>query len=262
MARPGWLEIPSMQGKVPAAEWETRVDLAALYRVAAHDGYQDVTLNHFTARVPGFPDRFLIKPTELMFEEVTASGLLCFTLDNKAVYDSPFSKSPASFNIHGSILKARPDVGCTMHLHSNDAAALSALHGGLKFISQYAMRFWGKLSYHSYEGLVHGDEREECLRMVRSLAQNNVMIMHNHGTLVCGRTVGEAFLFNHYLERACQIQVRAMATGARLIEPDEAVCREIAQGWIENRPNPGIAGDRDFAAVKRQMERLDPSYAT
>lgn len=257
----GRLEIPSMKSKVTPAEWQARVELAALYRVAAHDGYQDVTLNHFTARVPDAPDRFLIKPTEMMFEEVTASSLLCITLDNKTVYETPFSKSPASFNIHGSILKARPDVGCTMHLHTDDAAALSALDGGLLFLSQYAMRFWGKVSYHSYEGLVHGDEREECLRMVRSLGRNNVMIMHNHGTLVCGRTVAEAFLFNHYLERACQIQIRAMSTGRKLIEPAPDVCAEIAQGWPENRPNPGEVGERDFAAIKRQMDRLDPTYA-
>ncbi|HEX9809159.1 MAG TPA: class II aldolase/adducin family protein [Alphaproteobacteria bacterium] len=242
------------------AEWEARLDLAALYRVAAHMGFQDVTLNHFTARVPDAPDRFLIKPTELMFEEVTASSLLCYTLDDEPVYDSPFSKSPASFNIHGSVLKARPEVNCVMHLHSDAAAALSALECGLLFISQYAMRFWGKVAYHGYEGLVHGDANAECARMVADLGDRTVMIMHNHGTLVTGRTVGEAFLFNHYLERACRIQMEALAAGRPIIEPVPEVCAEIAGGWIENRPNPGIAGTRDWAAARRQMDRLDPSY--
>src|SRR5690606_18609 len=77
------LEFPSMRGRVSPAEWETRVDLAALYRVAAHMGYQDDTLNHFTARVPDAPTHFLIKPTDLLFEEVTASSLLCYTLDDE-----------------------------------------------------------------------------------------------------------------------------------------------------------------------------------
>ena len=262
----GRLEIPSMKGKVPQAEWGLREDLAALYRAAAHAGWQDITLNHFTARVPpcmdasGAPDRFLIKPTDMMFEEVTASCLLCFTLDDEKVYPSPFDKSPASFNIHGTVLNARPDIGCTMHLHTNAGAALSTLEGGLKFLSQYAMRFWGKVSYHNYEGLVHGDDRAECETMTRNLGKNFVLILLNHGTMVCGRTVGEAFLFCHYLERAAEIQMQAFASGQKLIEPGPEVCAAIAQGWGENRANSQIVGGRDWEAVRRQMDRLDPSY--
>jgi ribulose-5-phosphate 4-epimerase/fuculose-1-phosphate aldolase len=262
MSAAGRLDVPSMRAKVSDGEWQTRVDLAALYRAAAHMGYQDLTLNHLTARVTDAPDRFLIKPTEMMFEEVTASSLLCFSLENKPVHESPFSKSPASFNIHGSVLKARPEVNCVMHLHSDAGAALSALECGLMFISQYAMRFWDKVAYHRYEGLVHGDENAECQQMVGDLGDKTVLIMTTHGTLVTGRTIGEAFLFNHYLERACKIQMDALASGRPVVEPPPEVCAEIARGWIENRPNPGIAGARDWAAARRQMDRLDPSYAT
>lgn len=256
----GQLDIPSMKGRVSEAEWQAREDLAALYRVAAHMGYQDITLNHFTARVPDAPDRFLIKPEQMMFEEVTASSLLCFTLDDEPVYDQPLSKSPASFNIHGAVLNARPEAGCVMHLHTDAGAALSALECGLLFISQYAMRFWGKVAYHEYEGLVHGSENDECARMVRDLGASTVLIMRNHGTLVVGRTIGEAFLLNHYFERACRIQMDALNSGRPIVEPGPEVCAEIAQGWIENRPNPGVAGKRDWAAVRRQMDRLDPGY--
>jgi ribulose-5-phosphate 4-epimerase/fuculose-1-phosphate aldolase len=262
MEASGILEIPSMRDKVGEAEWQTREDLAALYRAAAHMGYQDVTLNHFTARLPDAPDHFLIKPEQMMFEEVTASSLLCFTLDDKPVYDQPLSKSPASFNIHGAILKARPDINCVMHLHSDAGAALSALECGLMFISQYAMRFWGKVAYHTYEGLVHGGDNNECDQLTADLGDKTVLIMHNHGTLVVGRPIGEAFLFNHYLERSCAIQMQALTSGRAIVEPDDEVCAEIARGWIENRPNPGIAGNRDWAAVRRQMDRLDFSYRT
>lgn len=258
--RLGHLEIPSLENKVGNIEWETRLDLAALYRAAANDGYQDITLNHFTARLPDDPNRFLIKPTELMFEEVTASSLLCYTLQDELVYPSPFSKSPASFNIHGTLLKARPDVNCTMHLHSDAGAALSALQCGMLFISQYSMRFWNKIAYHDYEGLVHGDDLAECQRMTRDLGDKTVMIMRNHGTLVTARSVGEAYLFNHYLERACKIQMDALTSGRHIVEPPPEVCAEIARGWIENRPNPGIAGGRDWDAIRRKMDRIDPSY--
>ncbi len=256
----GRLDVPSMKGKVPDVEWAAREDLAALYRAAAHAGWQDITLNHFTLRVPGAPDRFLIKPTEMMFEEVTASSLLCITLKDEKVYPSPFDKSPASFNIHGSILIARPDINCTMHLHTNAGAALSTMASGLEFLSQYAMRFWGKVSYHDYEGLVHGDDRAECETMVKNLGRNFVLIMTNHGTMVCGRSVGEAFLFNHFLERAAEIQMQAHASGRKLTEPAPEVCQAIAQGWAENRPNSQVVGGRDWEAVRRQMDRLDPSY--
>lgn len=256
----GRLEVPSMKGKVPAQEWAAREDLAALYRAAAHAGWQDITLNHFTLRVPGEPNHFLIKPTEMMFEEVTASSLLCITLQDEKVYPSPFDKSAASFNIHGTILKERPDINCTMHLHTNAGAALSTQAGGLKFLSQYAMRFWGKVSYHNYEGLVHGDDRAECETMVKNLGKNFVLIMYNHGTLVCGRSIGEAFLFNHFLERAAEIQMQSLASGQKLIEPEPEVVAAIAQGWAENRPNSQIVGARDWDAIRRQMDRLAPSY--
>lgn len=262
MEASGVLDIPSMKDKVGAVEWQTREDLAALYRVAAHMGYQDLTLNHFTARLPDAPEHFLIKPEQMMFEEVTASSLLCFTLDDQPVYDQPLSKSPASFNIHGAILKARPDINCVMHLHSDAGAALSTLECGLMFISQYAMRFWGKVAYHTYEGLVHGGANNECDRLTGDLGDKTVLIMRNHGTLVVGRSIGEAFLLNHYLERACAIQMQALTSGRAIVEPGDKVCAEIAGGWIENKPNSGIAGNRDWTAVRRQMDRLDPTYRT
>jgi ribulose-5-phosphate 4-epimerase/fuculose-1-phosphate aldolase len=256
------IEIPSMKDKVSDTEWETRLELAALYRIGAHMGYQDVTLNHFTARVPDAPDHFLIKPTELMFEEVTASSLLCYSLEDKKIHDQPLNKSPASFNIHGTVLKARPDINCVMHLHSDHGAAVSAQEKGLRFISQDAMRFWNKISYHNYEGLVHGDGLAECDQLVRDLGENTVLMLNNHGTMVVGHSIGEAFLLNHFLERAMTIQIHALAGGGAIIQPSDDVCEEISKGWIENRPNPGIAGARDWNAIRRQMDRMFPDYRT
>ncbi|MBT7645242.1 MAG: hypothetical protein HN755_10675 [Rhodospirillales bacterium] len=256
------IDIPSMKDAVSDAEWETRLDLAALYRAAAHAGFQDVTLNHLTARVPDAPDPFLIKPTELMFEEVTASSLLCFDLDDRPVYDQALNKSPASFNLHGTLLKARTDVNCIMHLHSDAGAAVSAQKKGFLFISQDAMRFWNKIATHTYEGLVHGEGLEECKQLIDDMGDKTVLMLHNHGTLVVGRTIGEAFLLNHFLERAMTIQIGALAGGGEIIQPSDDVCAKIAEGWIENRPNPGIAGARDWNAIRRQMDRLYPNYRT
>jgi ribulose-5-phosphate 4-epimerase/fuculose-1-phosphate aldolase len=119
-----------------------------------------------------------------------------------------------------------------------------------------------KVGYHTYEGLVHGGDNNECDRLTGDLGDKTVLIMRNHGTLVVGRSIGEAFLLNHYLERASAIQMQALTSGQTIVEPTDEVCAEIAGGWIENRANPGIAGSRDWAAVRRQMDRLDPSYLT
>jgi ribulose-5-phosphate 4-epimerase/fuculose-1-phosphate aldolase len=253
-------DVPSMRDRVSAAEWESRVQLAALYRILAHQGYEDITLNHFAARVADRPDRFLIKPTALLFSEVTASNLCCYDSEFNLVYETEHSSSPAGPRIHGSVLNARPDVMATMHLHSIESAAVSATERGLLFISQASMRFYGKVGYHKYEGLVHDDD--ECPRLVRDLGGNSVCFLENHGTLVAGRSVPECFLLNYFLERACRIQMTAMASGSPLREPPPEDCAQLRLGWVENRGGNEnrLVGDQDFAAMVRVVDAIDPSY--
>jgi ribulose-5-phosphate 4-epimerase/fuculose-1-phosphate aldolase len=253
-------DVPSVRERVSDAEWETRIELAQLYRIMASLGTEELTYNHFAARVKDNPEHFLIKPTALMFSEVTASNLCCYHLDGHLVHETEHTSSPAGYLIHGSILAARPDVGCTMHQHTEATVAVSAVEGGLRFISQESMRFHGKVGYHRYEGLVHEDE--ECPRLVRDLADNKVLFLENHGTLVTGRTVPECFLLFFFLERACRIQMTAMASGAKLKEPPEEMCAEARLGWAENRTgnHNRLVGDRDFQAMVRRIDAMDQSY--
>ncbi|MEE2996208.1 MAG: class II aldolase/adducin family protein [Pseudomonadota bacterium] len=252
--------VPSMHGRVSEVEWDARVQLAGLYRIAACLGLEDLTANHFSARVPDAPNHFLIKPTALLFSEVTASNLCCYDENRKLVYETGHTSSPAGPRIHGSVLNARPDVMATMHLHTTAGAAVSAMDCGLKFISQASMRFAGQVAYHLYEGLVHKDD--EGLRLVADLGDKHVMFLENHGTLITGRSIPECFLLHHYLERACEIQVAAMSSGAALKEPPMAECLKMAQGWSENRPPPHdeLVGDRDFQAMVRKVEAIDPGF--
>jgi len=252
--------VPSMRERVTDAEWVARIQLAALYRIAAYMGLEDLTANHFAARVPDAPNRFLIKPTALLFSEVTASNLCCYDENRELVYETEHTSSPAGPRIHGSVLDARPKVMATIHLHTTAGAAVSAMDCGLKFISQSAMRFAGQVAYHRYEGLVHKDE--EGPRLIADLGNKHVMFLENHGTLITGRSVPECFLLHHYLERACEIQVAAMASGATLKEPPMEECLKMAQGWAENRPPPAdeLVGDRDFQAMVRKVEALDPGF--
>ncbi|MCZ6848862.1 MAG: class II aldolase/adducin family protein [Alphaproteobacteria bacterium] len=253
-------ETPDIRDRVSKTEWKTRVALAQLYRIAAYQGLEDLTYNHFAARVPDAPDHFLIKPTALLFSEVTASNLCCYDLDGNLVYDTEHTSSPGGFLIHASVLDARADVNATIHLHTTPGAAVSALEGGLMFISQASFRFYGNIGYHRYEGLVHRDE--ECPRLVRDLADNKVCFLENHGTLVTGRSIPECYLLHHFLERACQIQIAAMSTGAKLTEPPAEDCEKLRLGWAENRSGNEneIVGDRDWAAMVRAIDRVDTSY--
>ena len=122
------------------------------------------------------------------------------------------------------------------------------------------MRFAGQVAYHRYEGLVHKDE--EGPRLIADLGDKHVMFLENHGTLITGRSIAECFLLHHYLERACEIQVAAMSSGAALKEPPMDECLKMAQGWAENRPPPAdeLVGDRDFQAMVRKVDSIDPGY--
>jgi len=253
-------DVPSMRARVTEAEWDTRVELAALYRIAACVGLEDLTANHFAARVPDAANHFLIKPTALLFSEVTASNLCCYDENRELVYETEHTSSPAGPRIHGSVLDARPDVMATIHLHTTAGAAVSAMDCGLKFISQASMRFAGQVGYHRYEGLVHQDDEEP--RLIADLGDKHVLFLENHGTLITGRSTAECFLLHHYLERACEIQVAAMSSGAALKEPPVEECRQMAQGWAENRPPPGneLVGDRDFQAMVRKVDAIDPGF--
>lgn len=246
----------SSKGKASGAEWRVRVDLAACYRLVAHFRMTDLIYTHISARMPGRAPRFLINPYGLMFDEITASCLVTVTLDGRIVDDpTGLGINPAGFVIHSAIHGARHDVGCVIHTHTAAGLAVAAQKRGLLPLSQHAMRFTDCLAYHDYEGVAL--DLPEQRRLVRDLGRHNVMILRNHGLLACGATVAEAFDRIHYLERACQAQVGAMAGGVPLTIPKPAVARKVAQQFARpGRTAPGNA----WSALLRLVDRLDPSY--
>ena len=239
-----------------AAEQRARIELAACYRLVAHYRMTDLIYTHISARVPGRSPRFLINPYGLMFEEITASNLVTVTLDG-ALVDDPagFGINPAGFVIHSAIHRARHDVGCVIHTHTAAGLAVAAQKHGLLPLTQHAMRFTGRIAYHDYEGVAL--DLPEQRRLVRDLGQRNAMILRNHGLLACGATVAEAFDLIYYLERACQAQVGAMAGGAALSIPKEAVARKVARQFARPRRS---APENAWSALLRLLDRIDPSY--
>jgi ribulose-5-phosphate 4-epimerase/fuculose-1-phosphate aldolase len=242
-------------------EWEERVKLAAAYRLVAHFGWTEQIYGHLTARVPGPESHFLINPYGLNYEEVTASNLVKIDTEGHPV-DGGGTISFAGFIIHSAIhMTGSASSHVVMHTHTRAGMAVAALEDGLLPISMFSTAFYNKISYHDYEGVsLYSDERE---RIVASMGSNKAIILRNHGLLVVGKTVPECFLRLYRLERACQIQVDAMAAGKLHLIPPEIAAR--SQQGLDSfqemqQADGGSEGEVEFAALMRKMDQIDNSY--
>ncbi|WP_321944283.1 class II aldolase/adducin family protein [Paraburkholderia tropica] len=227
-----------MRDHVSDEEWKVRCDLAALYRLVAHYRMTDLIFTHISAKLPGDDETFLINPYGMLFSEIRASDLIRIDIDGNVVdgrFESPYGVNRAGFVIHSAIHRARHDVMCVLHTHTAAGVAVSAQKGGLMPISQHALKFYECLGYHRYEGIALDLEEQD--RLVADLGSHRAMILENHGLLVCGRTLAEAFDHIVYLERACQIQIAACSKGAdHILIPDPDVCRRTAAQFQMDSP--------------------------
>ena len=249
---------------IDPAEWETRVDLAACYRLVDLYGMTDLHLNHISARVPGKEEHFLINPFGMMYEEITASSLIKIDIDGKIIANAnpQYTINLPGYVIHGAIHAARHDVGCVLHTHTNAGMAVSVLKCGLLPMTQTAMR-WGKVAYHDFEGVVV--DRDEEKRLVENLGDCEVMILRNHGLLAVGTTIGQAFNNIYRLERACQTQLLALACNSEIsMPPQDIIAKSNSQLTV--MPSPDASGKRrphgslEWPALTRMLDRRDSSY--
>ena len=207
----------SLQGKVSPEEWQTRVELAALYRLVALYGWDDMIYTHISARVPGPDHHFLINPYGLFFDEITASSLVKIDLEGAILQETAYFVNPAGFTIHSAIHAAREDARFVMHLHSDAGVAVSAQKEGLLPLSQHALIVLPRLAYHTYEGIALNHEERE--RLVADIGDKNLMLLRNHGTL------------------------SAAADGGRLLDGDVLPGARLhsagdgAIGWPRHRPD-------------------------
>ncbi len=248
---------PAPHPPMAPAEWQARVDTAACYRLIAREGMTDMIFTHVTTRVPDSPDHLLINPYGYFFEEVRASNLVKFDLDGRVVEDTPHTINPVGHTFHTWVHRARPDVACVIHTHSEAGLALSALACGLLPITQHAMRFKDRVAYHHYDAV--NPSPAELDALVAALGDKPVMVMHNHGLLACGRTVAEAFHYIHYLESCCRIQLAVMQTGQPLAIPPARIIDKAARYFQQNR---SIPGSREWPALLRLLDREQPDYKT
>ena len=238
---------------ISPAEWQARVDLAAVYRLVAHYGWDDVIYNHSSMRVPGEPRHFLMKKHDLLYTEVTASNLVKVSMDEDL--DERAGVNRPGFTLHGGVLSARDDVNCAVHVHTNTGMAIAGLKGGLRMVSQQAMRFYQRLGYHGYEGITEDFAERE--RINRDLGRNRAMIMHNHGLLTVGKNAREAFVLMKTLIEAADIQLRMQATGGEMLEIPAAICAKTAAQY---ETHDAGRGSHDWGAYLRMLDTIDPGY--
>jgi ribulose-5-phosphate 4-epimerase/fuculose-1-phosphate aldolase len=250
-------ELPTDSGCADArdAERQLRIDLAALYRIVASFGWDDLLATHISVRLPGPHHQFLINPLGLLFDEITASSLLKVDLNGVILEPGAGAVNPAGFVIHSAVHAARADAQCVIHLHTVPGVAVASQRRGLLPLSQTSMLLNGRVAYHDFEGIALSlDERE---RLVRDLGTCNAMFLRNHGTLALGTSTGDAFQTLYFLERACAIQVATLSGNAEYLIPAQAVQDVVRRQTADF----GDVADRLlWPALLRRLDRKDTSY--
>jgi ribulose-5-phosphate 4-epimerase/fuculose-1-phosphate aldolase len=249
------MNIASLKEVVSAEEWQVRVDLAACYRLVALYGMSDLVFTHITARVPGPEHHFLINPYGLMFDEITASSLVKVDQRCNKIIDSPFPVNPAGFVIHSAVHEVRGDVQCVLHTHTRAGVAVSAQKCGVLPISQQSTFVLASLAYHGYEGVALRED--EKVRLQADLGSADFLMLRNHGLLVCGKTIADAFLSMYTFENTCRIQLDAQA-GGELVRVDAKIMEGLAQ--VLKTVTSGLGAGIAWPALMRKLDRMDPSY--
>lgn len=253
--------IDRLAGKVPDMEWKLRCDLAATYRLVAMYNWTDLVFTHISVRLPDEDgqERFLINPYGVLFDEMTASGLVKINLEGKIRQDTPYFTNPAGFTIHSAVHSARADAGCVIHVHTPYGIAVSVQKEGLRRYTQFAMQVYDDVAYHDYEGIaLELGERE---RLIRDMGKKNLLILRNHGTLTLGPNCAVAFLRMYFLENACKTQILAQAVGGEdnLREESVDMARKV---YAQGVPAfvPGLGDNLVWPGLMRKLARTNPGW--
>jgi ribulose-5-phosphate 4-epimerase/fuculose-1-phosphate aldolase len=243
------------------AEYATRIDLAAAFRLVDLYGWSDMLATHLSARIPGPNEHFLINPVGMMFEEMTASCLVKVDIDGNILSASEFGINPAGYTIHSAVHMGRKDAGCVMHTHTAAGLGVATQKSGLLPLTQMALAVIAQTGYHDYEGPAFDlGERD---RLIKDLARNNVLILRNHGLLTVGKTVAEAFVWLFRAERACRFQLSFQQAG---VSPQE-ISKEVQDVSIQRSKKAISAlghrpiGEFEWPALIRKLNRENPGYA-
>src|ERR1019366_6150911 len=247
----------SVRERVSAEEWEVRCELAAAYQLAAQFRWTDLIFTHFTARVPGSP-HILINPYGLMFDEISASSIVKIDHEGNVIDEATgLGVNYAGFVIHGCVHEARPEINCVIHTHTRAGVAVSVQKHGLLPLSQHALRTYGMITYHDYEGVAL--ELDERGRLAADLGKTSTgMILRHHGLLTLGDSVSEPFELMSSLVTSCQIQIDALAGGRTEVG---LIDEQTAHKGFEQFKGPGGAEiNKTWQALLRMLDHKGVDY--
>lgn len=230
---------------------QVRIDLAAMFRLTSHFNWDDTVWNHITARVPGSDHHFYMHRFGLHYSEVTASNLIKVDEEGNVI-DGPEDVNTAGFIIHSAVHLNHTDSKFVFHAHPPTAIAATAFQE-IPFLVQDSSMLYGKVGYHDWEGLsVDPDER---FRIAERLEGNSCLVMRNHGFLTVGATAGECFMNMYYLIRMCEVAIQVTASGRETCNQGPNLWQKASDQYEAFPP-----GKYEWPALKRLMDRIDPSY--
>lgn len=234
---------------------QARIDLTTALRAAARHGLNEGVCNHFSMTVPGREELFLVNPEGLHWSEITPSDLVMADGEGNVI-EGKYPVEASAFYIHGRIHAGNPKAKVVLHTHMPYATALTSIRDGkIEMCTQNAFRYWNRIAYdETYSGVALSNEEGE--RMCRAMGDKDILFLRNHGVIVAGPTVAQAYDDLYYLERTALVQVLAMQTGRKLANIDDKLAAYTAAQ---------IAGEAQqaflhFESLKRMLDRDEPGW--
>lgn len=238
-----------------AVEWETRVELAALFRAIDLYGMSDLANGAIAARVPD-TDHYLTHPYGMFWDEATASSFITINPDGTPVHDDERWTNDGAVNLCAWIFGARPDINFFVHGHEDPIAAVGSIECGLVWINQPAVYLGHMLDYLEYEF----DENESFgQHFSAKAAASNILISRNHGHYSLGRVPAEAFFRAYFLRQACEVQIQAMSTGQELHLISDAEVRRFRDQMYAS-PHYNYDGATEWPGILRKLARERPGW--
>jgi ribulose-5-phosphate 4-epimerase/fuculose-1-phosphate aldolase len=244
--------LPTMR----AEEREARQQLAACYRIFAMLGWDEMIFNHITVKVPGEEGAFLINPYGLHFSEVKASNLVKIDIDGNTLDGSNWPVNKAGFVQHSLFHRHLDHAHAIIHTHTTATMAVCSSEGGLQPTNFYACNFIGQVGYHDFEGVTVREE--EGPRLLSALGDKTILLLKNHGPVVMGKSLPEAFIKYWALQRACEIQLATASLGNAIQVPADVIA--VHQRDLHMTQIPGGPGKAEFDAMVRRVDRIDTSW--
>ena len=237
--------------------YDERVDLACAFRWTERLGMHEAVANHFSLAVDGDGSRFLINPNQRHFSRIRASDLLLLDANDASSMEGEDAPDPTAWGLHGSVHRGCSHARCVMHVHSVYATVLASLEDSiLPPIDQNSCMFYNRVVVdEDYGGLAFEDEGVRCAEMLAD-PKVKTMVMGNHGVLVLGDSVADAFNRLYYFERAAANYILALQTGKALRYISDEIAEKTAS---EIERYPGM-GDRFLAEMRTILDDEGSDY--